>query len=230
MNIIFYIITFIIGLILGDFYVTSARRIKKGKKVFSIHSYCANCGEKLGIFEKIPVLSYLLLNGKCKHCNKKIKIQYIISEILVGLLFLAVALALKINIQNIITFIFIILYFSYIIIAIIMDKETRNIPQKLLTYGIIISLVYIAYLCIIDITSIYRNTIYLIAMVVLLLVDIVNTKKIAQESYVIQIMTTLLIMLIFTEETTCIFTIIGTLIAISIYILINKIKRKKRQK
>ena len=227
MNVVFYIIIFIIGLLLGDFYVTSARRMKKGKKIFSIHSYCSNCGEKLKILEKIPILSYLFLKGKCKHCNKKIKIQYILGEILAGILFLLIAVMLDINATSITSFIFIILYFSYIILAMIMDKEARNIPQKLLTYGIIISLIYIVYLCIIDRTAIYKNAIYLLIMVILLLIDTINTKKLAQESYVIELLTTLLIMLIFTEEITCILTIIGTLITIALYILINKISKIK---
>ena len=38
------------------------------------HSFsgaCSNCGEKLKVFEKIPILSYIIFKGKCKHCNKK---------------------------------------------------------------------------------------------------------------------------------------------------------------
>ena len=95
-----------------------------------------------------------------------------------------------------------------------MDKLTRNIPQQLLTYGIIISLIYIVYLCIVDSITIYKNLIYLVMIVMILLMNIITTKKRAQSSYVIDLLTTLLVMLVFTEEIICIITIIGTLISI----------------
>ena len=230
MNIVFYVIIFIIGSLLGSFYVTKTRRMVKNKKVLSLQYYCTNCGEKIGITERIPILSYLFLRGKCKHCNQKIKPQYILFEVLGGILFLVLAYALKLSYTNIevakvVSFVFITLYFSYIILAIRMDKLTRNIPQQLLTYGIIISLIYIVYLCIVDSITIYKNLIYLVMIVMILLMNIITTKKRAQSSYVIDLLTTLLVMLVFTEEIICIITIIGTLISIALYILINRIRK-----
>ena len=113
MDIVFYVIIFIIGALLGSLYASIIQRTIKGKKIVSIHSYCDNCGKKLNLFEKIPILSYIFLKGKCKQCNKKIDNKYIILEILIGVIFLLVARGLNLGLSNItttnlITFIFII--------------------------------------------------------------------------------------------------------------------------
>ena len=63
--------------------------------------------------------------------------------------------------------------------------------------------------------------------IVLLLVNILNTKKRAKSSYIIDLLTMILIMLVFTGEIVCILTIAGTLLSIALYILINKIKQSK---
>lgn len=235
MDIVFYVIIFIVGTLLGSFYATTIKRMSKEKKVFSIHSYCSNCGKKIGVFQKIPILSYIFLKGRCKQCNEKIEPIYIILETVTGIIFLVAAYALKlriteINITNIISFIFIVLYFSYIIIAIGLDIKCKKMSPSLLAYGVIISIVYIVYLLIEKSTTIYINTIYLIIMILLLLLNILNAKKRAQGSYVIDLLTMLFIMLIFTEESICILTIIGTLVAIALYILMNKLKSKGKRK
>ncbi len=232
MNIYFYIIIFIIGTLFGSFYTLAVYRIPKGQDITHKHSYCPNCGNKLGFFELIPILSYIFLGGKCKHCKTKIRARYIILEILSGFLFVAFAYTLKLDINNLnimdlISFIFIILYLTCIILIAGIDKENRNIQKSLLAYGIIISLIYIVYLCIIEKASMYRYAIYLIAIILLLLLDILKIKKQAKVSYAISLLTLLLIMLIFTGEITCILTIGSTLLTIALYLLINKINNAK---
>lgn len=232
MNIYFYAIIFIIGTLFGSFYTLAVYRIPKGQDITHTHSYCPNCGNKLGFFELIPVLSYIFLGGKCKKCKQKIRIRYLILEILSGILFVAFAYALKLNIYHlnitdIISFAFIALYLTCVILISCIDKENKNIQKSLLVYGIVISLIYIVYLCIVEKTSMYRYAIYLMAIIILLLVDIMKIKKQATDSYTINILTFLLIMLMFTGEITCILTIAGTLIAIAIYVFTKKIKNYK---
>lgn len=136
------------------------------------------------------------------------------------------------NVTNLITFIAIILYTSYIILTIRTDKKNRSMSPTVLAYGVIISLIYIVYMCIAERETIYVNVIYLVIMTLLLLANILSAKKRAESNYVIDLLTMLLIMVIFTGEFTCILTIIGTLISIALYIFINKIKdsRCKGQK
>ena len=235
MDIVFYIMIFIIGALLGSLYASIVQRIIKGKKIISIHSYCENCGKKINLLEKIPILSYIILKGKCKQCNKKIDAKYMILEILLGLIALLVTKGLNLSlanmtITNLITFIFINLYISYIILIIVLDNQKKNIPATLLAYGNIIAIIYIVYLCITEPLSIYRNVVYLVIMIVLLLLNTVNIKRRAQDSYLINLLTTILIMLIFTERMVSILTLGATLISIALYIILKRIKRKKIQK
>lgn len=56
----------------------------------SPRSHCPECGTTLGPLELVPVLSYLLLRGRCRHCGKKISISYPAMEVGVGLIFLLI--------------------------------------------------------------------------------------------------------------------------------------------
>ena len=166
MNIFLYAIIFIIGTVFGSFYTLAVYRIPKNIDIVKKHSYCPNCNHKLGFFELIPVLSYIFLGGKCKHCKQKIRIRYLLLELLGGVSFVMLAIALKIdafnlNISNIIIYIFVVLYLTAIILISGIDKEYRKIDKRVLAYGIIISIIYMIYLYTIDATSIYRYAIYL---------------------------------------------------------------------
>ena len=230
MEIVFYVIIFILGSILGSIYAKLIESMSKERKSFFMQSYCSKCGEKLSILEQIPIFSYMFLKGKCKYCGKPIKRKYIILEIITPLLLLTVAYSLNlyyVNITNLLSFIFIILYFTYIILSAGIDLEKRKMPSTLLAAGIIISIAYIIYLCFSQGITIYASMIYLITIILLLLLNIINTKKKAQSSYVIDLLTMLLIMLVFTGEIISILTICGTLITVASYILINKIKQLK---
>ena len=83
MNIFLYVIIFIIGTVFGSFYTLAVYRIPKNIDIVKKHSYCPNCNHKLGFFELIPILSYICLGGKCKSCKQKIRIRYLLLELLV---------------------------------------------------------------------------------------------------------------------------------------------------
>lgn len=230
MNTIIYITIFIIGTLFGSFFTLATYRIPIKQDITHTHSYCPNCNSKLGFFELIPVLSYIFLRGKCKHCGKKISPRYIIFEIISGLTFLLFALSLNINIQTSINlyiyFIFVILYLTFIFLIAGIDKENIKIDKSVLIFGGVISVLYIVYLYIIEKISIYRYIIYLAIYVLLTIVQFIITKKKKKENYTIGILTLLTIMTIFTAEYVTINTIIVTLSAIAIYLLIYKIKNK----
>ena len=228
MNIFFYIIIFIIGILFGSFYTLAVYRIPKKQDITHTHSYCPNCNSKLGFFELIPVLSYLMLRGRCKHCKEKIRMRYFILEISSGILFVLFAFALKLNfynfnIHNIIFFIFLILYLTFLILIAGIDKEKNTIEKSVLAYGIIISIMYIVYLYIIERASIHRYVIYIILFAILLLAKNIISKKQKKESYTIGILLLIVIMSIFTGEITTIIAIFATLVELIIYFVINKI-------
>src|SRR5574344_374482 len=77
---------FILGAVFGSFLSCLAWRLYSEKSVWPA-SRCDSCGRKLFWFENVPVLSYLLLKGRCSSCRKKINWQYFAAELFGGLLF-----------------------------------------------------------------------------------------------------------------------------------------------
>ena len=77
----------IFGLCLGSFYNVVILRSLSGESIVFPPSKCPKCGHKLYPWHNIPVVSYLLLRGKCYFCKEKISIQYPIIEILTMVLF-----------------------------------------------------------------------------------------------------------------------------------------------
>ena len=78
MDIIIYVIIFIIGIVFGSFYTLAVYRIPKGQDITHTRSYCPKCNHKLSFLDLIPVFSYIFLRGKCRYCKEKIKKKYFI--------------------------------------------------------------------------------------------------------------------------------------------------------
>lgn len=92
MYILTSIFIFILGLSVGSFLSVFIPRLKSSRKGIILgRSACPACKTKLKIFDLIPVLSFLLLKGKCRHCNRQISIFYPLIELSCGILFLLTA-------------------------------------------------------------------------------------------------------------------------------------------
>jgi leader peptidase (prepilin peptidase)/N-methyltransferase len=234
MNLILYITIFLIGIMFGSFYTLATYRIPKKQDITHTHSYCPNCNSKLGFFELIPILSYIFLGGKCKHCKEKISPRYIIFEALSGLTFLLFALAINLNINstisNFIYYVFIALYLTFAFLTAGIDKEKNKIEKSVLIYGAIISILYMVYLYIIEHVSIYRYIIYLILFFVILVLEYFASKKSKKITYTSYVLMLLTIMAIFTGEYVTITAIIVTLISIAMSLLVYKLKNKIAKK
>jgi leader peptidase (prepilin peptidase)/N-methyltransferase len=85
-------ISLVLGLVLGSFYNVCIFRYLAGTSIVRPGSHCPGCGHVLAWWENIPVLSYLLLGGKCRSCKASISLQYPLVELLSGILALLLAL------------------------------------------------------------------------------------------------------------------------------------------
>ena len=74
--IIFYLLFF---LSIGSFLNVLIYRLPKGLSIIKNSSHCPNCGYKIKWYENIPIISYLLLRGKCSNCKEKIAITQFIN-------------------------------------------------------------------------------------------------------------------------------------------------------
>ena len=78
---------FIFGLIIGSFLNVCIYRWPRDESVVKPRSHCPHCGTTIGWQDNIPLLSYLLLKGSCRHCAGPISIRYPLVELLNGLFF-----------------------------------------------------------------------------------------------------------------------------------------------
>lgn len=238
MNIVLYIIIFIMGTLFGSFYTLAVYRIPKKIDIIHTHSFCPSCGHLLGFFELIPVLSYIFLGGKCKKCHSKIRPRYFVLEILSGLVFVLIAYNLKIDaynlqIPNLIRFAFIILYLVCIFIIAGIDKDERRIEKSVLYYGIMVSCAYIIYLCIMGQTSIYRYVMYLVTFIILLIIDTEYQIMKAKQNYYIENIMLIIVMIVNTTEfvtlTSVLVVFVSILLTRFIYYLKNSLNKHKKE-
>lgn len=79
---------FILGLILGSFYLVIATRLPKEEDVLLSRSHCDSCKKDLKWYNLIPVFSFIFQRGKCSYCHKNISIEHIVVELITGISFL----------------------------------------------------------------------------------------------------------------------------------------------
>ena len=234
MDAIFYILIFAIGILFGSFYTLAVYRIPKTEDITHTHSYCPSCGHKLGFWDLIPLFSYIFLGAKCRYCKEKIRPRYFIIELLSGVFFVSVAYLMDFNIHNltltkVADFTFLVLYFTFVVLMAGIDKEKRKIEKSVTMYGIIISIMYMIYLCIVEKASIYRYGIYLICYIIMLIIDTVTLKKTAKNYYINGIILTIITMAIFTEGEIALYSLLIVLLSMLIYMAIEKIKNRKKK-
>jgi leader peptidase (prepilin peptidase) / N-methyltransferase len=76
-----------IGLLFGSFATVAAHRIPRRETIAEGRSKCPHCGAQIKAYDNIPVVSYLVLGGKCRNCGTGISIKYPLIELATGILF-----------------------------------------------------------------------------------------------------------------------------------------------
>lgn len=84
---VYWGLIFLIGLCIGSFLNVVILRSFSGESIVLPPSKCPKCNENIKWYDNIPVLSYLVLRGKCRFCGEKISIQYPLVEFFTGVLF-----------------------------------------------------------------------------------------------------------------------------------------------
>ena len=233
MDYILYILIFCIGTLFGSFFTLAVYRIPIRQDITHTRSYCPNCNHKLGFWDMIPVLSYVFLGGKCRYCKQKIRPRYLLLEILSGIVFVLFALSIKLSIfsfnQSILVYFIVgLLYIAALFIIAGIDKERIRIEKPVLLFGFICVSLYMMYLYIVENNAnMYRYVIYLILSCLLILFSIVYLRKKGKDSYAIDVLVLSMLMILYTYEVVYIYTVITTLLAVAIQLLIHKIINRK---
>lgn len=225
-QIIFYIAFYIIGVVLGSFFTLATYRIPLKQDILYTRSYCPKCNNKLKSVELIPILSYIFLGGKCRHCHEKISPRYIIIEMFSGLFYLLFVVSLKINLFNISVYKLVYLLYGTLIISTFfiiggIAKETKLLSKGTINFGFIVSILYMIYLYIVQ-SNIYRYIIYFVALILIYVLQSI----IKQEKYksMCNIIILMLFSIIATNEIIFILSVLFTLIIHLISYLLTKTK------
>lgn len=136
MNILIFVLIFILGTIIGSFLNVVIYRLNTGRTMVRGSSMCMSCGHKLRWFELIPILSFLVQKGKCRTCASRVSFQYPTIEIITGLLFVIIAIKF-IPILYFSVWLYVVFFtlflaiFSILVIIFVYDLRHKIIPDKL---------------------------------------------------------------------------------------------------
>lgn len=139
MNLIMSIFVFVCGLIFGSFFNVCIFRIQKGESIAYPPSHCTSCNNELKWYDLVPVLSYVVLKGKCRYCKEKISLRYPAVELITGVLFYFIYLKYGINI---LTIKFIVLISLLIVIGMI-DFDTTDVYSSTTITGMVAGVIFI---------------------------------------------------------------------------------------
>lgn len=170
MEIVIYAIIFIIGAFIGSFASLAIYRIPIKEDIFVKHSYCPNCKEKLVLKDLIPIFSYVFLKGKCSHCGERIRLRYLVLEVLSGILFLLFVLSFNIDffnmdINELIVIFFIAVFFVSLILIAGIDKEIKQIEKSIVLFNIILVAIYVIYMYFLKFNVLYNIILLVLAIV-----------------------------------------------------------------
>lgn len=127
---------FLFGTIFGSFINVLIYRLPRNKSIVSPPSSCPRCGSRIEFYDNIPLLSYIILGGKCRRCGQPISIRYPAVELLAGLLAVAAIYRFGLNAAG---FEAVLLSFMFIAIFFI-DLEFTIIPDVFTIPGMVIGL------------------------------------------------------------------------------------------
>lgn len=126
-EILLYFIIFLYGIVFGSFLNVLIYRLPLKENIATESSHCMKCGKKIQWYDLIPLISYILLGGKCRNCKSKISIQYPIIEATNGIGYVLIFLINGLSIESaLMCFVF-----SIFIVISVIDWRTFEIPFAL---------------------------------------------------------------------------------------------------
>ena len=126
------IAAFTFGACIGSFLNVCIYRIPEGKSIVHPPSACPKCGYAIRFYDNIPILSYILLRGRCRRCRVKIPLRYPLVELTTGIAALAVFLKFGLAPATGVYFLFI----AVLLVITFIDIDHQIIPDRLSLTGI----------------------------------------------------------------------------------------------
>ncbi len=144
---------FVLGLVVGSFLNVCILRIPEGESIIYPASHCPKCGKAIAPYDNVPVLSWLLLRGKCRNCRTPISHLYPGVELLSGLLFVACAFVFG----PVLAAAKWALFSALLLVLSVTDLRVRILPDKVNLTGAILGLASSAFVPVGDGTSLWLS-------------------------------------------------------------------------
>lgn len=125
-----------VGAIIGSFLNVLISRLPKKEGFVKGRSHCPNCSALIKWYDNIPLLSYLLLRGKCRCCKTRISFRYPVVELLTAAFFLLSWYLYGLSIQIIVVDVF----FAMLLVITVIDFDHYIIPDKITIPGMVLGL------------------------------------------------------------------------------------------
>jgi leader peptidase (prepilin peptidase)/N-methyltransferase len=135
------LLALLFGLLIGSFLNVCIHRWPRGRSVVKPRSHCVRCRKPIAWYDNIPVVSYLLLRGRCRYCGRHISARYPTVELLTGVLFFCIVWKLGLTAPA-----FKMCVLAAILIALVFtDLEKRILPDELTLGGALIGIAFSAF-------------------------------------------------------------------------------------
>ena len=142
-----FLLAALLGACIGSFVNVVAWRLPRQESVVKPRSHCPRCGTTLAWFENVPVVSWLMLRGRCRHCGAAISGRYPAVELLCSGLFVAALVAPDSSLPGAPTLLVVLagwLLISLLLPMVLIDLDQLWLPEPLCRWGVVLGLVVTA--------------------------------------------------------------------------------------
>lgn len=141
MNNIGCFLAFIFGILIGSFLNVCIYRVPENEDIVFTPSHCSTCDEKIKWYDLVPIISYVLLKGRCRNCNEKVSIQYPVIELLNGVAYMGLFWYFGLEVEFFIGAVL----FSTLLVMSIIDFRHMIIPNGLNYFLLVVALFHLVY-------------------------------------------------------------------------------------
>ena len=136
-----WVFIFLFGLAIGSFLTVCIYRIPRADVSIHSprHSFCPACSEPISPYDNIPILSYLFLQGKCRHCQATISVLYPLVELATAALFLVMYYRFGLTLEFLLALAFV----AVLVPIFVIDAQHYIIPNTLIVTGLILGFVIV---------------------------------------------------------------------------------------
>ena len=128
----------LLGTAVGSFLNLCVDRLPAGKSIVKPRSHCDNCNRTLTAADLIPILSYLWLRGRCRHCGARIPLRNLLVELATGVIFAALAWHYGLHPE----LAFAVVYAGLFILIFVIDLEQGLVLNSVILVGIVLAVAF----------------------------------------------------------------------------------------